>query len=274
MRRDKRNSCEHKGVYRVRKWSEYNAGPIARVSVTMWINESVIGMVSEAEPAMRDRPHVYSDALIQALHTPKQVYHLTLRIAQGFAQSLRGLVFAGLPAPNDTTLYSRRTQDLRAALPATSSHEPLHLVMDTTGVKLYREGEWRVGKRGYLTRRAWRKFHLELDVKTAQVRAALMAHQDADDASVLPGLLGQISADELIETRGGDGAHDAKHCHAAITACGAIHSIRRALGRSLGLSARPAQAGASRRSETSRETADANGRSAAAITGVRSSRTR
>ena len=89
MRKDKRNSCEPKGLYRVRNWSEYNAGLIARGSVTMWINESALTMVSEAEPVVRGRPHVYSDALIQALLTLKQVYHLTLRATQGFAQSLR-----------------------------------------------------------------------------------------------------------------------------------------------------------------------------------------
>jgi len=50
MRKDKRNSCEPEGVYRVRNWSEYNAGLIARGSVTMWINESALPMVSEAEP--------------------------------------------------------------------------------------------------------------------------------------------------------------------------------------------------------------------------------
>jgi len=190
----------------------------------MWINESALTMVSEAETVMRGRPHVYSDALIQALLTLKQVYHLTLRAAQGFAQSLRELAFAELPVPNYTTL-SRRAQDLKVALPVTPSGEPLHLVVDSTGVKLYGEGEWKVRKHGYSKRRTWRKVHLGLDAKTGQVRAALMTHQDVDDASVLPGLLDQIPADEPIETIGGDGAYDTKRCHAAIAARGAAPSI-------------------------------------------------
>jgi hypothetical protein len=148
----------------------------------------------------------------QALLTLKQVYHLTLRAAQGFAQSLRELAFADLPVPNYTIL-SRRAQDLRVALPMTSSGEPLHLVVDSTGVKLYGEGEWKVRKHGYSKRRTWRKVNLGLDVKTGQVRAALMTHQDA---SVLPGQLGQIPVDEPIDTISGDGAYDTKHCHAAI----------------------------------------------------------
>jgi hypothetical protein len=224
MRKDKRKSREPKGVYRVRNWSEYNAGLIARGSVTIWIHESELTMVSEAAPVMRGRPHVYSDALIQALLTLKQVYHLTLRAAQGFAQSLRELAFADLPVPNYTTL-SRRAQDLKVALPVASSDEPVHLVVDSTGVKLYGEGEWKVRKHGYSKRRTRRKVHLGLDVKTGQVRAALMTHQDVDDASVLPGLLAQIPADEPIDTIGGDGAYDTKHCHAAIAARGATPSI-------------------------------------------------
>jgi hypothetical protein len=215
MRKDKPNNCEPKGVYRVRNWSEYNAGLIARGSVTIWINESAWTMMSEAEPVIRGRPHAYSDALIQALLTLKQVYHLTLRAAQGFAQSLRELAFAELPVPNYTTL-SRRAQDLRVALPVTSSGEPLHPVVDSTGVKLYGEGEWKARKHGYSKRRIWRKVRLGLDVKAGQVRAALMTRQDVDDARVLPALLGQIPVDEPIETIGGDGAYDTKHCHAAI----------------------------------------------------------
>jgi hypothetical protein len=90
---------------------------------------------------------------------------LTLRATRGFAQSLGELAFAELPAPNCTTL-SRRAQDLRVALPVTSSGEPLHLVVDSTGVKLYGEGEWKVRKHGYSKRRIGRKVHLGLDVKT------------------------------------------------------------------------------------------------------------
>ena len=114
--------------------------------------------------------------------------------------------------PNYTTL-SRRAQELQVTLPEMSSGDPIHLVVDSTGVKLYGEGEWKVRKHGYSKRRTWRKVHLGLDVKTGQIRAALMTHQDVDDASALPGLLAQIPADESIDTTGGDGAYDSKQCH-------------------------------------------------------------
>lgn len=162
--------------------------------------------------------------MIQAVLTLKHVYHLTLRAVQGFVQSLRELAFANLTVPNYTTL-SRRAQHLQVRLPEMSSGEPVHPVVDSTGVKLYGEGEWKVRKHGYSKRRTWRKVHLGLDVKTGQIRAAVMTHQDVDDASALPGLSAQISADEPIDTIGGDGAYDTKQCHKEISARGATASI-------------------------------------------------
>jgi Transposase DDE domain len=76
----------------------------------MWIDESAFMSGSEARSVKRGRPQVYSDALIQAMLTLKHVYHLTLRSAQGFVQSLRELAFVGLSVPNHTTL-SRRAHD-------------------------------------------------------------------------------------------------------------------------------------------------------------------
>lgn len=224
MRKDKREGGETKGIYRVRNWSAYNAGLIARGSLTMWIDERVLRGGSEAGHVRRGRPQVYPDALIQALLTLKQVYHLTLRAAQGFVQSLRELAFAELPVPNYTTL-SRRAQELQVRLPAMCSGEPVHLVLDSTGVKLYGEGEWKVRRHGYSRRRTWRKVHLAMDVKTGQIRAALMTHQDVDDAGALPGLLAQIPADEAIDTIGADGAYDTRQCHKEIAGRGATPSI-------------------------------------------------
>ncbi|WP_454727782.1 MULTISPECIES: IS5 family transposase [Cupriavidus] len=224
MRKDEGTPSEPKGVYRVKNWKAYNAGLIARGDVTMWIEDGALATAADAGKPKRGRPCAYSDATIQMLLTVKQVYRLPLRALQGFAQSLSRLAFPALPVPNYTTL-SRRAQDLAVVLPVVRSGEPLHLVVDSTGVKLFGEGEWKVRKHGYSKRRSWRKVHLGLDVKTGQVRAALMTHRDVDDASVLPNLLDQIPADEDIEVLGGDGAYDTKAGHAAIAARGAEPSI-------------------------------------------------
>ena len=152
------------------------------------------------------------------------VFHLPLRALQGFALSLRKLAYPGLPVPNYTTL-SCRAQTMKVVLPTQRPNQPLHLVIDSTGLKVYGEGEWKVLKHGYSKRRTRRKVHLAMDANTGQICAALMTRQDEGDGEVLPNLLDQIPADVVIDTIGGDGAYDTRPCHAQIAASGAIPSI-------------------------------------------------
>jgi hypothetical protein len=224
MRKDTSKRAEPKGKYRIKNWSQYNAGLIARGDVTMWIDPDLFASPPELDEPARGRPCVYSDALVQMLLGLKQVFRLPLRALQGFAQSLRKLAFPSLPVPNYTTL-SRRAQTLKVALPTQRPNEPMHLVLDSTGLKVYGEGEWKVRKHGWSKRRTWRKVHLAMDANTGQICAVLMTHQDEGDAEVLPDLLDQIPADVMIETIGGDGAYDTKGCHAKIAGRGAVPSI-------------------------------------------------
>ncbi len=99
----------------------------------MWVEESLLAPPPKAKSPKRGHPLVYPDALIQGLLGLKQVFHLPLRALQGFAQSLRTLAFPTLPVPNYTTL-SRRAQNLNVVLPASRTGEPLHLVIDSTGL--------------------------------------------------------------------------------------------------------------------------------------------
>jgi hypothetical protein len=223
VRRDKQKRAEPKGTYRVRNWTQYNAGLIARGDVTMWIDQSLFEP-SDTGVSRRGRPCVYPDAVIQMLLGLKQVFHLPLRALQGFAMSLRRLAFAELPVPNYTTL-SRRAQDLEVVLPAARPGEALHLVVDSTGLKVFGEGEWKVRKHGYSKRRTWRKVHLAMDARSGQICAALMTHQDVGDADVLPDLLDQLPHETPVGIVGGDGAYDSKSSHAAIAARGAQPSI-------------------------------------------------
>lgn len=132
MRRDTSKTREPKARYRVRNGAAYNAGLINR---TMWIDEAARASTTELEPT-RGRPRLYSDALIQALPGLKSVFRLPLRALQGFVQSLRDLSFAPLPVANDTTLC-RRAQTPEVQLPTIRDDEPIHLVLDSTAVKVY-----------------------------------------------------------------------------------------------------------------------------------------
>lgn len=179
MPKDTLLPSQPKGVYRVKNWPEYNAGLIERGNVTVWMDERMFSPALQT-PGQRGRPQAYCDAMIQMLLTLKSVYRLPLRALQGFATSLQRLALPGLPVPNYSTL-SRRAKSLRVSLPVLrSAGEAVHLLVDSTGLKLFGEGECKVRQHGYSKRRSWRKVHLALDTKTAQVCAVLMTHRDVD----------------------------------------------------------------------------------------------
>ena len=224
MRKDNCLPSQPKGVYRVKNWPEYNAGLIQRGNVSIWMDEAMLAAAPETS-SQRGRPQAYCDGVIQMLLALKSVYRLPLRALQGFAMSLRRLALPALPVPNYSTL-SRRAKALRVSLPVLrNAGEAVHLLVDSTGLKLFGEGKWKVRKHGYAKRRSWRKVHLGMDAGTGQVCAVLMTHRDVDDASVLPELLVQIPKETKIEVVIGDGAYDAMAARAAIAACGALAII-------------------------------------------------
>ena len=224
MRKDKRLPSQPKGVYRIKNWPEYNAGLIQRGNVSIWMDEAMFAAAPETS-GQRGRPQAYGDGLIQMLLAVKSVYRLPLRALQGFAQSLQCLALPALPVPNYSTL-SRRAKALRVSLPVLrNAGEAVHLLVDSTGLKLFGEGEWKVRKHGYAKRRSWRKVHLGMDAGTKQVCAVLMTHKDVDDASVLPELLAQIPLATKVEVVTGDGAYDTMAARAAIAESSALAVI-------------------------------------------------
>ena len=227
MRKDNRLPSQPKAVYRVKNWPDYNAGLIERGNVSIWMDEAMFVAAPESS-SQRGRPQAYCDAVIQMLLALKSVYRLPLRALQGFALSLRRLALPALPAlpvPNYSTL-SRRAKALQVTLPVLrNAGEAVHLLLDSTGLKLFGEGEWKVRKYGYAKRRSWRKVPLGMDAGTGQVCAVLMTHKDVIDANVVPELLAQIPQATKIEVVIGDGAYDTMAARAVIAGCGALAVI-------------------------------------------------
>jgi len=200
--------------YRVRNWKDYNQALIRRGSLTVWIEETTLQAWCQN---MRDgqvgAPTTYSGLAIQALLTLKAVFSLPLRQTQGFAQSVLQLMASALPIPNYSTL-SRRAAGLTVALPRRTKDEPLHGVSDSTGLKIYGEGEWKTRQHGVSKRRTWRKMHLGVDEATGAIVAVVRTERDVGDCEVLPQLLGAI--EDEIEQVSADGAYDTIACHQAI----------------------------------------------------------
>ena len=92
--------------------------------------------------------------------------------------------------------------------------EPLHLLVDSTGLKLCGAGEWLVEKHGAKTRRSWRKLHIGLDADTGQIVAAALTGKEVDDGSEVGPLLDQVAASVASFT--GDGAYDQEGVSTAV----------------------------------------------------------
>jgi IS5 family transposase len=206
-----------KKQYRVRNWPEYNAALKQRASITFWVDESAqAGWLEGERSGKRGASRLYSDGAIECTLMVQEVYHLTLRGAQGFLHSLFGLMQLALPVPDYTTLCRRR-QSAQMSVAATASaptSRGLHLVVDSTGLKIYGEGEWKVRKHGWCKRRTWRSLHIGIDARSGQIVAAVMSEPRFTDKKALPMLLEQIEGEVASVT--GDGAYDGKGCYEAI----------------------------------------------------------
>lgn len=115
----------------------------------------------------------------------------------------------------------RRQKSLVVDLGGQPSSGGLHVLVDSTGIKMMGEGEWKTRKHGASYRRQWRKVHLDIDAETLDIRAIEVTTNAIGDAPTLPDLLEQIPEDGPILRVGGDGAYDTKNCHAAIAERGA-----------------------------------------------------
>jgi hypothetical protein len=202
--------------YRLRNWRDYNAALVRRGSLTLWIDaDAVAGWAAGGRPGRRGRPPVYSDLAITVLLTLKAIYHLTLRSTEGFATSVFALLGVRLRVPDFSTL-SRRERTLDVALPVRPVTAPLSWVIDSTGLKIYGEGEWKVRQHGWTRHRRWLRLHLAVDAATGELRSLGASTNDVSDPEMLPSMLAAERAPLRQVT--GDGIYDQWSCWDAVAA--------------------------------------------------------
>lgn len=208
-------------IYRVRNWKEYNRSLVQRGSITLWVSEDALqNWYVQDKTCQRGRPQEYSDQAILCALSLKAVYHLTFRGAQGFLDSLLKILKTNLNAP-DYTLVCKRQKHLKVNLPkALSSGESLHIVIDSTGIKVFGEGEWKVRQHGYVKKRLWRKLHLAINSQTQMIEACELTELKVQDCEGFSCLLDAI--EDPVEVAIGDGAYDRFSCYEAIEKRGGI----------------------------------------------------
>lgn len=204
-------------------WKRYNQALKDRGRITLWIEtETVEGWVDEPEIKTRGGQRIYSDVAIKCALTMRSVFHLALRQAEGFCRSLLAETGRVLPTPDYTTL-SRRCRSLDVPLPRSLPKGAIDIVVDSTGVKVYGEGEWKVRQHGIGKRRTWLKLHLAIDAKTQEVCATVVSSASVSDDEAFDDLLDQIDGE--LASVGGDGAYDKGKVRETIEARGAVPRI-------------------------------------------------
>jgi len=198
----------------LRSWHEYDASLRQRGSLTVWFtDEAVEAWQAEPRTTPGGQPWYSPLAILTAL-TLRAVFHLALRQTEGLIGSVIGLLGLTLAVPDHSTLC-RRAETLEVPRPRPRRDgEPMHLLVDSTGLKLCGSGEWLVEKHGTKVRRSWRKLHIGLDADTGQIVAAALTAKEVDDGAEVGNLLDQVPGPLASFTA--DGAYDQESVAAVV----------------------------------------------------------
>ncbi|MEL7224169.1 MAG: IS5 family transposase [Cyanobacteria bacterium J06576_12] len=197
--------------YKLRNWSDYNAALVNRGSLHVWLDEDILAAWKNTEKTGKPgASNTYSALAIETLLTLKSVYRQKLRQTIGFARSLFKLMSVELALPHYSTL-SRRAKRLNIDLSVMPAQGSRHVVIDSTGVKVYGEGEWKARKHGVSKRRTWLKLHVGIDEETGEILAAVVTPNSTGDSEVLGELLDEI--DNELEQVSADGAYDCSYVY-------------------------------------------------------------
>jgi transposase len=203
-----------KQQYRIRNWSQYNKALASRGSITFWFDEaSIQSWLNHSRSGKRGKPRTYGDSCLLCMLVLKAVYHLPQRATYGLVCSLMQLMNLDLPVPHPTIL-SRRASTLEVILPRQKNNQPLHVLVDASGLKVYGEGEWKVRQHGHSKRRTWRKLHLAIEARSGEILAAVATTNDLGDKQVFGDLLDQV--EEKITRVTADGGYDYATCYEEI----------------------------------------------------------
>ena len=213
MPKQKRTQPRPKPLYRVKNWSEYDQALVQRGSLNFWLSDDFERTWLYTGEKQRGSQFDYSDKAIEIMLTIKEVFHLTNRGVEGFVRSLFQIMNMDLPVPDHSTL-SKRGKTLRVKLPRKAKGS-LNLVLDSTGLKIYGEGEWKVRKHGYSKRRTWRKLHLGVDPESGEIQAVLLTENNVSDDATVKELLEQI--EQTLFVCAADGAYDKRKVYNALT---------------------------------------------------------
>ena len=194
--------------HRVINWRDYDTALPNRGSLTIWFTkEALVGWKAQSRKTPGGQPHCSNVAIETAL-TLRAVFRLALRQSERLIGSIMELLEIDLPVPDHSTLSRRACGVLVQNLPRSGTGE-LHLIVDSTGLKLRGAGEWLFEKHGTSKRQTWRKLHVGIDADNGQIVTFDLTDKDIEDASHVEPLLEQL--DDAPASSTGGGTYDRAH---------------------------------------------------------------
>jgi len=195
-----------KGTYKITNWSEYNESLVQRGSITFWFCEETIEKWRHANANPKvGHPFVYSDTAVECMLVLRELFQLPYRQTEGLGKSLVELMQIELDIPDYTSL-AKRAAKMGVSLDIAKHTGQIDVVVDSTGLKVFGEGEWKMRKHGKSKRRTWRKLHLAVNPDTHEIEAETLTENSCDDAGQVDALLDQVPG--KIDGFYGDGAYD------------------------------------------------------------------
>jgi hypothetical protein len=199
--------------YRVSNWREYDQALQERGSLTLWVTPEAIAAWQAPATGRRGRARYYSDVAIETGHLLRLAFGRPWRQTEGMLRSVVTLLGLSLAVPDHTT-FSRRSVGLSLTTPLSRNTEPMHVVIDSTGLKVYGAGEWQAEKHGGRGRRTWRKLHWAVNPESGEILASELTSNEVGDLSMVATLLDQIQSP--ITSVMADGAYDAEPVYRVI----------------------------------------------------------
>ena len=202
---------------RKRTWKEYNQNLVNRGSLTFFIDKEALKPFCQKKKS-RGRPKSFADPLIQLLLILKIQYRLTYRSLEGFGKSILPLLKSGVLLPT-YSLICKRASNMEALLPKLSSRRPSVILIDSSGIKVHGEGEWKVKMHGKSKRRKWIKIHIAVDAISQQIIDLEVTESSVADCTAGAKIIAKCpkSATSYLA----EGAYDTKQCREAIAKKGA-----------------------------------------------------
>src|SRR3954468_23338071 len=202
-----------KARYRVSNWGEYDRALQTRGSLTVWVTPEAIAAWQAPPTGQRGRSPFYSNLAIETGHLLRLAFGRPWRQTEGLLRSIVTLLGVSLAVPDHTT-FSRRSASLSLPTSRKWSSEPVHVVIDSTGLKVYGAGEWQREKHGARDRRTWRKLHLAVNPDTNEILASELMSNEIGDPSMVSPLLDQIPGS--LASVMADGAYDGEPVYCAV----------------------------------------------------------